>query len=148
MPIELWIARVDWCARKETAFVFTVQWPVCATMIEVQAAWYISLLIVFYSTAGHMFQPPFNHYINQSAALYVFVNSGVRSWLLKNVTRLLYQQWTVWNVHILCLICGVICVSIDNSCWYTQINIYIIAVILWIWVIFKAAVVILLHISI
>jgi hypothetical protein len=48
-------------------------------MMEEQTARYIFLLIVFCSTAGHMFQPPFNHYVNQSAALYAFVISGVMS---------------------------------------------------------------------
>ena len=155
MPIEVWTGRVGWCARKETAFVCTVQWPVRSTMMEVQTAWYIFVIIVFCSTAGHMSQPSFNHYVNQSTALYAFVISGVMSnamdasWLSKNVIRPLYQQWTVWTAHFLCLRvpCGVICVASDNSCWYTQITIYIIDVILWIWLIFQAAVVILLHIS-
>jgi hypothetical protein len=83
-----------------------------------------------------MFQPPFNHYVNQSAALYAFVISGVisnamdASRLLKNVIRPLYQQCTVWTAHFLCILCGVICVASDNTCWYTQITIYIIDVIL------------------
>jgi hypothetical protein len=68
---------VGWCARKETAFIDSVQWPVRETMMKVQAACCIVVLIMLCSSAGHMLQPQFHHYASQSAALYAFVISGV-----------------------------------------------------------------------
>jgi hypothetical protein len=70
---------VGWCARKEAAFIDNVGWPVRETMMEVQAASCIVVHITLCPTAGHMLQPRFNHDASQSAALFVFVISGVMS---------------------------------------------------------------------
>lgn len=59
MPIKLWTGRVGWCARKEMAFMDSVQWPVRETIMEVHAACCIIVRIMLCCTASRMLQLSF-----------------------------------------------------------------------------------------